>query len=131
MQKKLGPFRPSLNLMFNPVRHSREATKVNSWVDKPGAQENSQASAQMGASPYALFDDAGGSRQQLEALRHGEKVEEKRMADFFPLLSSLLSIWLFSSALQCLFALISRAYAAHPTLSLPLSWWSKRWEGRG
>lgn len=42
MRKKMGSILTMPSLTCNPMRHSREATKVGSQLGKPGAQEGGQ-----------------------------------------------------------------------------------------
>ena len=56
MGKKMGPIMAVVSLMLNPMRYSREATRVGSWIDKLRSQKGSKASGYMCASNIQLDD---------------------------------------------------------------------------
>ena len=56
MGKKMGSIMAVVSLMLNPMRYSREATRVGSWIDKLRSQKGSKASGYMCASNIQLDD---------------------------------------------------------------------------
>ena len=47
MGKKMGFIMAVVSLMLNPMRYSREATRIGSWIDTLGSQKGSKASGYM------------------------------------------------------------------------------------
>lgn len=92
----MGSVLAILSLMFNPLRHLKEATKVGSHIDKSGAQGGQPGFRTGGCiSTQALCNDVGVSCQPLDAPWHGEKVEERRAdSSVFFLLLSLFGLFL-------------------------------------
>lgn len=73
MRKTMGSMLAMPRLAFNPMRHSREATKVGSRLGKPGAQEGGQLrdGGPRLHMPCSMMQESSADRWKLQGVRKG------------------------------------------------------------
>lgn len=120
MRKKMGSILAMPSLTFNPMRRSREATKVGSRLGKPGAREGGQL-PDGGLRLHmhcSMMPESSVDKWQLRGTEKGWEREGWISSLFFLLLFlcgfflPLSSIYLFESAIPIL------PFLLHPSLYL-------------